>query len=285
MKNILPVLRLSFVLLVAFTGAASAQPVDDYTDRQDTVVLLDGQKLVGRILADLKNEVVMMLGTQHVSVPKSDIERIYNRPDRELAFARLLPEAGHFPPWWVPAYDLFYSDWVRRFEQAPAFVVTEGAFARVPYLSFKANNWFELNVYGDPKKPAGIEVGLYGWRRSSPKYQALAREFLTSYLHSIPEIRALDSLPAKGGALEIDGLAMEITPPGAPDAFGGWWASVWYPKAIKAARVPPDQFDARTSTMNEVVGAALSHTQWDKKDLRRMAHKLAAQAQPLIYNP
>jgi hypothetical protein len=287
MKNILAGSLASAIFLCFAYGAphAAAQPVDDYNSKNDSILLVDGKKLVGRILADLKNEIVMMLNSQHITIPKKDIERIYNRPDREVAFVKLLPGAGHFPPWWVPAYDLFYSDWVRRFEQVPALAVTEGEFARVPYLSFLANKWFELNVYGDPEKPAGIEVGIYGWRRHSTKYQALAREFLTSYLHSISQIRALDELPATGGRTQLDGLFMEITSPSAPDSYGGWWASIWYPQAIAAARIPLSEFDAKTQKMEEVVNAAFSHTKWDKTDVRRMARKLAAKAKPLVYNP
>jgi hypothetical protein len=267
---------------LTWAGLAAAQPWSD-TESRDEVILLNGEKLRGRILVEKRDSVVLLMDNRHVSIDKKEVERIYDRPDRDMAFTDLLPQAGHFPPWWVPAYDLFYSDWVKEFAQVPATVIDEGEFQNVPYLSFRANRNYELNVYGNPERPAGLEIGIYGWRRSDAKTRAKLREFISSYLPGIPEIRALENLPDSGGKVESNGLNIEITPPNAPDAYGAWWVSIWYPKALAQARLSPEALAKRSQTLDQTLAETTSATNWTKRDLQKIERKISADAEPLVY--
>src|SRR4051812_25923776 len=58
--------------------------------------------------------------------------------------------------------------WGADLKQIPATVIEVGELASVPYLSFAGTD-IELNVYGDPAKPAGIEVGT---KSDSPEVRA-----------------------------------------------------------------------------------------------------------------
>lgn len=58
--------------------------------------------------------------------------------------------------------------WGSDLKQIPATVIEVGELASVPYLSFVGGD-VELNVYGDPAKPAGIEVGT---KNESPEVRA-----------------------------------------------------------------------------------------------------------------
>jgi hypothetical protein len=267
---------------LTWAGLAAAQPWSD-TESRDEVILLNGEKLRGRILVEKRDSVVLLMDNRHVSIDKKEVERIYDRPDRDMTFTDLLPQAGHFPPWWVPAYDLFYSDWVKEFAQVPATVIDEGEFQNVPYLSFRANRKYELNVYGNPERPAGLEIGIYGWRRSDAKTRAKLREFISSYLPGIPEIRALENLPDSGGKVESNGLNIEITPPNAPDAYGAWWVSIWYPKALAQARLSPEALAKRSQTLDQTLAETTSATNWTKRDLQKIERKISADAEPLVY--
>lgn len=261
---------------------AAAQPWSD-TEGNDEIILLSGEKLRGRILVENRDSVVLLMDNRHIAIAKKDVERIYDRPDRDMTFTDLLPRAGFFPPWWVPAYDLFYSDWVENFAQVPATVIDAGDFQNVPYLSFRANRHYELNVYGDPERPAALEIGVYGPRRSDPKTRAKLREFISSYLHGIPEIRALESIPDTGGRVNVGPLSIEVTPPDAPDAYGGWWVSIWYPKALAKARLSPAQLAEQTQKLDRTLLESTSATNWSKRDLEKIERKISAQAQPLVF--
>lgn len=268
--------------LTTWAGLAAAEPWNDREGR-DEVILLNGERLQGRILVENSTSVVLLMDNRHISIPKKNVERIYDRPDRDMSFTALLPQAGRFPPWWVPAYDLFYSDWLKSFQQIPATVIDTGEFQNVPYLSFRANRDIELNIYGDPDRPAGLEIGIYGRQRNNPKTHALLREFISSYLHGIPEIRALESLPNTGGSISVNGLNMEITPPSAPDAYGAWWVSIWYPKSIAAARLSPAALADRTKSLDQTLEKITSSTNWNKRDLQKIENKISASAEPLVY--
>lgn len=285
-----PRLRLSLTAVVLFlamaggswAGLAAAQPWSD-SEARDEVILLNGETLRGRILVENRDSVVLLMNDRHISIDKKEVERIYDRPDRDMTFTDLLPQAGHFPPWWVPAYDLFYSDWVKEFAQVPATVIDAGDFQNVPYLSFRANRNYELNIYGNPERPAGLEIGIYGWRRSDAKTRTKLREFITSYLHSIAEIRALESLPDSGGKVESNGLSIEITPPSAPDSYGAWWVSIWYPRALAQARLSPEALAERSQSLDQTLAETTSATNWTKKELQKIERKIAADAEPLVY--
>ncbi len=284
MKKILGLLSLSLLLLLLLPDL-SASPLSAPASKvgNDVVLLYSGEKIAGRILSQNKKTVIMMADSGHLVIPKHDIQRIYDDSEGHLAFTDLLPKKGSFPPWWVPAYDLFFMDWLKTFEQIPATVIESGELKNVPYLSFRANKDFELNIYGDPEHPAGLEIGVYGRRRSDPETQKMLREFMTSYLHSMKEIRALESLPASGGRVSVDGMTLAILPPDSEDAYGGWWVSLCYPKALAKAKVPDSKLDAVTQTHAEIVQKTASATSWDKKDMEKSQKKLAKKTSRLIY--
>jgi len=272
-----------FLFLIPLLTAQAIEKEATSSIGNDNIILASGKKLAGRILTQSKDAVILMMNNKHISIPKNEISRVYDRPDGDLVYTEILPRPGSFPPWWVPAYDLFYSDTVQHFEQIPAIVIDNGTFQNVPYLSFRANKSIEINVYGNPNHPAGLEIGIYGNRRSNASAQKDAREFMTSYLHGLKEIRALEALPATGGRTEVNGMMIEITPPTAPDAYGGWWVSIWYPKALEKAKVTPEALKKITNTYSEVVKNAVSSTSWDKKELAASQRKLVKSAHPLIY--
>ena len=69
---------------------------------------------------------------------------------------------GKLPSWRVIANDLRTHDTIKSLVEIPATVIDNGEFKNVPYKSFRVNNDVELNIYGDPENPAGIELGIYG---------------------------------------------------------------------------------------------------------------------------
>lgn len=284
MKRILlPSLGLVCLLLAGMPHAMGALTPRELSSN-DEIVFLDGTKIQGRIIAQDAREVAFLMDDRHLSIPTNEILRIYDRPDTEISFPKLLTSPGHFPPWWVPAYDLFFTDWVTDFKQIPAVVVTEGDLAYVPYLSFLANRRIELNIYGDPQDPAGVEIGLYGRLRSSHRYQEKARIFLSSYLTTLDDIRALKALSLRGDRKDLGHLVLEVTPPGAPQSFGAWWMTVWNPKKLAEARVHPEELEEATSALNELVGTALGVTSWNKRQLAKASRKIIAESEPLVFD-
>jgi hypothetical protein len=123
------------------------------------------------------------------------------------------------------------SELGRGLEQIPATVIDQGVLRRVPYLSHRAGD-VELNAYGDPDAPAGLEIGLFG----DPARRAACRDALAELLADPADREALRGLDLAKGKATRGGLTLEITPETAPDAYGGWWVSAYDARALEAAR-------------------------------------------------
>jgi hypothetical protein len=142
--------------------------------------------------------------------------------------------------------------WGADLKQIPATVIEVGELASVPYLSF-AGNEVELNVYGDPEKPAGIEVGT---KSDSPETRAAVKAFIASLLNDADK-KPLDTMP-EGQEVTADGMTLEITPPTAADGFGAWWVTASHPEAIKNAKASVGEMNEMAISADEDFSAALA---------------------------
>jgi hypothetical protein len=202
----------------------------------DEIMLTNGARISGKILAQSNDRVVMHVGEGNAVYSKRAIWRIYEDITDKPPLTRVLGR-DELPPWWMPLSDLYHEDWVTKLRAIPATNIDKGILERVPYLSFRANMIYEMNIYGNPEDPAGLEIGYYGnmWLHSGDA-QRRCREFLASYLGGIKQFEALYRLNSSGGQEVVDGLRIVIIPRGAPDSYNGWWVSITNPAKLDAAR-------------------------------------------------
>jgi hypothetical protein len=131
------------------------------------------------------------------------------------------------------------------------------------------NKDIELNIYGDPNDPAGVELGIYGRHIGDPKLQRTLRAYLAGFLTTREELAALYALDFKGGIKTAGDITIEITPRTAPDAYGAWWISLYNRKALEAARLSDVAYARLTKPADEVVdrsGRVIAKG-WSEKDL------------------
>lgn len=136
--------------------------------------------------------------------------------------------------------------WGTDIRQIPATVIDRGVMRHVPYLSYKAGD-HEVNVYGDPEAPAGVEVGMYGRLVGNDEARQECIDYLAGVLGLAKDRATLRELTLDKDVRDLDGLTFEITPATAEDAYGGWWASVYDETALDAARAS----DAEVETLAE----------------------------------
>lgn len=143
--------------------------------------------------------------------------------------------------------------------QIPATVIDVGRLSYVPYSSFQVGDDRELNIYGDPEAPACVEIGLYRKLLSSDD----EKQRCVAYLRRIFPTMNPSGLPLTAGKMVKGGVVIEVTPPDAPDAYGGWWISIYNLPLVHAA--------AGTSASVSVV--SVTHTEaaavgeWSASDL------------------
>ncbi len=240
-------------LVLSLTVAATATAADDQSfQAPDSLILKGGKTVHGLILKNSRDAVLLQEKLEEVSYPKSEIVRIIDNTNSESIFTGLIGK-GKLPSWRVIASDLRSNDAVRSFVEIPATVIDKGDFKNVPYKSFRVNFDIELNIYGDPEDPAGLEVGVYGPRAKFEKLRRLLRSYLVGYLTTRDEISKIYSIGLKEGLATSGDLTIEVTPPTAPDAYGAWWISLYNKKALAKVRLSDKEYAQLVVPEDQVV--------------------------------
>jgi hypothetical protein len=272
-----------FAAAVAICSAARA--ANDSFHPPDSIVLKDGHTVSGLIIKNSVDSILMQEEFGEKTYPKSEIVRVLDQPDTAAYFTELISR-GTMPSWRVIANDLRTHDEIKSVVEVPATTVTVGNFRNVPYLSFLVNRDIELNIYGDPNHPAGVELGIYGSRKNDLKLQKTLRAYFAGFLGSREEVAALYKIGFKKGKATAGTLTFEVTPPTAPDSEGAWWISLYNLKALDAVRLPDAKYDALTKPPNEVIDSRgrVIATGWTSKDLSQSARlvKIGGNAPVLV---
>lgn len=256
-------LLLSTALLVAPLPAQ-----DDRFKAPDTIVLKDGRTVRGLIIKNSVDSVLLQEEFGEKVYPKSEILRIRDEADIDILFTDV-HRRGDLPSWRVIANDLRTHDEIKSFVEIPATTITAGEFKNVPYKSFRVNKDIEMNIYGDPNDPCGVELGIYGSRKSSAKLRSMLRSYLAGFLTTRAEIAALYGLDLKGSKADAGDITFEATPPEAEDAFGAWWISLYNKKDLDALRLSDAEYAALTKPAHQVIdkrGRLLAHG-WSHEEL------------------
>jgi hypothetical protein len=211
----------------------------------DVVKLRNGGTLEGVVLRESDATVTLRLKYATVTIDKSEIESLERKTEDAAAPAARLArwdrvvEAAARRPWGV------------ELRQIPATVIDKGALKNVPYISHRAGD-YELNLYGDPDAPAGLEIGVQRTLLKSAAAKAECVELLASLLSDAEDVKLLRSLKPAQDRRERAGFVFEVTPETAEDAYGGWWITVYDPKALDDARLSEDALKEASQAEEEL---------------------------------
>jgi hypothetical protein len=227
--------------LTPFTAVA----VLEMGDEPDQVRLNDGTELRGLILQNTRDTVVLETANGEAHLPKEYIRRIDDAANGEAIFMDIVGP-DELPSWRSIVHDLRTHDSVRLFEQIPPTAIGNGLLRNVPYLSFRANHTWELNVYGDPEHPAAIEFGIYGKQRPDSRTMRIFRELIAGHLNDKGQVHALYGLGPDRREARAGKLGFRLILPRDQDAYGGTWIVVYRHDLIERARLPDKLYAAIT---------------------------------------
>ena len=234
-------------------GILSPVPAqDDSFKSPDSLVLKNGRTVRGLIINNSRDAVLIQEEFGENSYPKSEIVRIRDEANIGALFTDI-NRRGDLPAWRVIANDLRTHDEIKSLVEIPATLIDNGEFKNIPYKSFRVNNDVELNIYGDPDDPAGIEMGIYGSKSGNDKMRKVLRAYLTGFLTTRAEVAAMYALNFKGEIRQAGDLVLEITPKNAPDAYGAWWISLYNKKKLAAVRLDDAEYARLVRPMSEVI--------------------------------
>ena len=160
---------------------------------------------------------------------------------------------------------------IEKPEEIPATVVDTGMLKFVPYVSHQVGPDREFNVYGDPANPTCIEIGLY---RSLLTNDAEKNKCLALLQALVPALD-LRGIPLNGGKSMRNGVVAEVTPHTAPDAYGGWWISVYSLSRLRSEH-------GRSSSVSEITvdrnatTESLANAGWTRNDFSHSPRFYAA---------
>lgn len=264
------IFRCATSVVILMNVAVGLHGADDSYHSPDSLHLTDGTVLHGLIIKNTRDSVLIQQATDELDVPKSKIVRIIENADRNVVYTGM-NRKGQLPSWRVIANDLRTLDAVKSLVEIPATVIDVADFKNVPYKSFRVNEDVELNIYGDPENPAGVELGIYGPRSIDKKLRKLLRAYLAGFLTTREEIAALYSLGLDKGKTQVGNIVLEITPANAFDAYGAWWVSLYNPKELNQVRLSDAEYKRLVRPVKEVIdkkGRVISGG-WSRKDAER----------------
>jgi hypothetical protein len=252
----------------------------------DTLVFESGRTVTGTVLQTNDVNVLMLTDAGALNYARVIISEI------KLDRAEELDPQGtnRIPNYRTALLCLSRQPWANDLKQIPATVIDRGILRNVPYVSYRCGELYEVNIYGDLDHPAGIEAGVYRRLTDDNTAKSNCIDFISSTLRRSNDkdiVRALDRLK---DLKNRDGLTFEITPPSAPDAYLGWWVSVYSEQELDHARASTEEMNLISVAKAEVSkgpNATQGPAAWSSEDLRfaRSTPGATGSAQPAVAVP
>lgn len=232
------------IFLTTFLLAAFNQPCV-----ADVIILQNGKTVAGTILQQDVNGVLVQLDYGTVRYQTPYIKEV----KKESVALTGESESQRIPNWGRIISTLATNVWVQDIKQIPATVIYDGILNNVPYISFRCNGaGYEVNVYGDLDNPAGFEIGAVNHLNKNAMAKTNCIKFVATILKTEADKRLVLNLNSNGKVVMArDGITFEITQPDEPDAYGGWWISVYDTNALVKARVSGPELLAITQPKAE----------------------------------
>lgn len=266
----------------------------------DIVHLSNGGTVRGTVIQETTDLITVAMQYGTVTLRRADVASIEKTkaedPETDKPKAPAPSQAERLPRWSVIVEKLGKAAWATGLSQIPATVIDKGVLRSVPYMSYRCGTGgdYEVNVYGDPDRPAGIEIGVYGALTKDGAARARCVEFIAAVLGDRTDAALVKAVSLDQDRIERSGLTIEVTPPTAEDAYGGWWVSLYYTNLLDEARASDTELAAITvltpapdkGTLTKVdkqpktppakTGAAEPTTGWSDDDLRKARQPAAS---------
>jgi hypothetical protein len=246
----------------------------------------NGLSLECTVLQENATNVTILHRFMVLRVPRSEVTTV-KKIDSSLApLAARSPRLADYKTVIVAAA---VQPWASDLQQIPATVIDNGVLRNVPYKSFRAGQGYEINIYGDPAAPAGFEIGVRGGLLNDENAKQNCLGFISGLLGESADRKAMHGLPHEKGKIVRNGLTIEVAPPSDPDAYGGWWVSVYDEQALNSVRASDKEMESITVTRNSLkprTGAPISPESlgaWSSEDLQNARTRSTGQTGGRVY--
>ena len=233
----------------------------------DTATFVNGRTVAAMIVRTNGEDLLVMTDHFAFNCSKSSIKEIKIQ-SLEFAGSR---DTNRIPAFQTLFPRLASQGWATDLRAIPATLIDSGVLSNVPYLSFRCGEDYELNVYGEPEQPCGVEIGVYHSLTNDPSAIANCVDFLAQIMSEAADARVVHRLNLSKDKKTRDGLTFEVTPPSDADAYNGWWVSVYSERGLEAARASAEEIKNISVPKAEIARQTLPSddaSAWNKQDLK-----------------
>jgi hypothetical protein len=249
----------------------------------DRIEVQNGNSLECDVLQESATDVTILYHSSVLRMPRSFVASVVRDPRATESTSTQRRVTTRLADHKAIVVTVAAEPWASDFRQIPATVIAVGVMRNVPYKSHRAGGDYEINAYGDPDSPAGFEIGVRGGLLNDDQARQNCIECACKLLGEVADQQVVRGMSLEKDLKVHNGLTFEITPPTAPDAYGGWWVSIYDEQALNAARASEEEMKAITvarssipaPTSGERTVAAARHPDylqrlgdWSTQDLR-----------------
>ncbi|HYD01053.1 MAG TPA: hypothetical protein VEB22_07485 [Phycisphaerales bacterium] len=209
----------------------------------DTLKITTGESLTCTVLQENADNYVVLSEHRLKRIPKGNVEAV-ERSKEPAAPSKTVRGPAKVPGWEAIVTRLAKHAWASNLREIPATVIDTGPLRNVPYRSFQCGTDYEVNIYGDPDAPVAVEIGVYRSLLNDAGAKKSCMVFLSMLLDDPTDQAIALALDTKEDLVTRKGITIEVTPPTAKDAYGGWWISIYNDSAIDAARASEEELKA-----------------------------------------
>lgn len=245
--------------------------------KSEVIIFQNGNVITGKVLQRDNDGILIQLDYGTYRYPLSQIKDV----QAETNIQPVKYRSQRMPNWAIIISALATNSWVHDLKQIPATVIDNGVLKDVPYISFRCNSaGYEINIYGDLDKPAGFEIGTINYLVKDEDAKTNCVNFISSLLDSDDGAIVHSLNTSQKDLRRNDGMSFETTFPDEPDAYGGWWVSVYDDSALTNARasgaellsitqprVPSQQQQAVVSTSQENQNTSGQSFTWSANEM------------------
>jgi len=243
--------------------------------RADTLFFPKGDPMTGTVLQTNREEILFLTDSGTMRFALANLKSI----KIDQAEASESKSTSRIPTFKALLSLLSRQPWANDLEQIPASVIDNGMLRYVPYLSFRCADDYEINVYGDPANPAGIEVGVYRKLVTDSSAKDNCLKLVSNALGQSADKQIIPGLNLEKDQKGSAGLTFEITPPTDPDAYAGWWISVYDESKINKARASEEEMKRISVSKQEMARQAQVIGSWTKEEAEKARPSYSPPAQ------
>lgn len=239
------------VLLAALIAVPGAQALDE-------IVLANGRTYLGTIVASTPESIVLSIDGGTVEFPRSAVvSPPYFGPaaisveSGEPAAPVFDASAHPLPPLSFALRRLREFSWSSSPRQVPVLVVDRGRWKYLPAVSFWVGGFCQVSCYGDPARPAALEVSLH---RPAPDSWEQKRDLLEYMMGLVPGLAAdnrFDNLDIRGDSFAVGDLWFSVSAPDSTDSPNRWTVRLIHEISITASRATLDELQAISEPLAE----------------------------------